>query len=50
MRFESDDQTEAYFKLWIILLFNRVFRGEEKDTNLIEKFTTKDELSGLLKI
>lgn len=47
---ESDDQTEAYFKRWIILLFDRVFRGEEKDTNLIEKLTTKDELSGLLNL
>jgi putative DNA primase/helicase len=47
---ESDDQTYAYFKRWIILLFDRVFQGEDKDTNLIEKLTTEEELSGLLNL
>jgi P4 family phage/plasmid primase-like protien len=47
---ESDDQTYAYFKRWIILLFDRVFLGEDKDTNLIGKLTTDEELSGLLNL
>jgi P4 family phage/plasmid primase-like protien len=47
---ESDDQTNAFFKRWIILHFYRIFRGEEKDTNLIEKLTTEEELSGLLNL
>jgi phage/plasmid-associated DNA primase len=47
---ESDDQTYAYFKRWIILLFDRVFQGEDKDTSLIEKLTTEEELSGLLNL
>ena len=47
---ESDDQTYAYFKRWIILLFDQVFRGKEKDTHLIEKLTTEEELSGLLNL
>jgi putative DNA primase/helicase len=47
---ESNDQTYAYFKRWIILLFDRVFQGEDKDTNLIEKLTTEGELSGLLNL
>jgi putative DNA primase/helicase len=47
---ESNDQTYAYFKRWIILLFNKIFQGEDKDTNLIEKLTTKEELSGLLNL
>ena len=47
---ESDDQTYAYFKRWIIILFDRVFQGEDKDTNLIEKLTVDEELSGLLNL
>ena len=47
---ESNDQTYAYFKRWIILLFNKIFQGENKDTNLIERLTTKEELSGLLSL
>jgi P4 family phage/plasmid primase-like protien len=47
---ESEDQSYAYFKRWIILLFDRVFQGEDKDTNLIEKLTTEEELSGLLNL
>jgi putative DNA primase/helicase len=47
---ESNDQTYAYFKRWIILPFDRVFQGEDKDTNLIEKLTTEKELSGLLNL
>jgi putative DNA primase/helicase len=45
---QSDDTTYAYFKRWIILIFDRVFMGENKDTILIEKLTTDGELSGLL--
>ena len=47
---ESNDQTYAYFKRWIILLFDKIFQGDEKDTNLIEKLTTDEELSGLLNL
>ena len=47
---ESNDQTYAYFKRWIILLFDKIFQGNEKDTNLIEKLTSDEELSGLLNL
>lgn len=47
---ESNDQTYAYFKRWIILLFDKIFQGKDKDTNLIEKLTTEEELSGLLNL
>jgi putative DNA primase/helicase len=47
---ESNDQTYAYFKRWIIILFDRIFQGEDKPANLIEKLTTEEELSGLLNI
>jgi phage/plasmid-associated DNA primase len=45
---ESEDQTYAYFKRWIILVFNKLFQGDERDTDLIDKLTTEEELSGLL--
>ena len=47
---ESDDQTYAYFKRWIILIFDRIFLGEEKDNNLIERLNTDKEISGLLNL
>jgi putative DNA primase/helicase len=47
---ESNDQTYAYFKRWIILVFDKVFQAENKDTNLIEKLTNEEELSGLLNL
>lgn len=47
---DSDDKSYAYFKRWLILSFDRVFHGITKDTNLINKLTTPDELSGLLNL
>jgi putative DNA primase/helicase len=47
---QSDDNTYADFKRWIIFSFDRIFQGETKDTNLIAKLTTEDELSGLLNL
>jgi hypothetical protein len=29
---ESNDQTYGYFKRWMILLFDKIFLGEDKDT------------------
>ena len=45
---EADDISYAYFKRWIILIFDRIFTNDNKDTNLINKLTTDEELSGLL--
>lgn len=47
---DSDDKSYAYFKRWLILSFDRVFQGTTKDTNLINKLTTPNELSGLLNL
>ena len=47
---DSDDKSYAYFKRWLILSFDKVFQGITKDTNLINKLTTPDELSGLLNL
>ena len=47
---DSDDKSYAYYKRWVILAFKRVFEGKIKDTNLISKLTTPEELSGLLNL
>jgi phage/plasmid-associated DNA primase len=41
---DTEDRTFAYYKRWIILKFEKVFR-ENKDTNLIDKLTTLEEPS-----
>jgi P4 family phage/plasmid primase-like protien len=47
---DSDDKSYAYYKRWLILSFEKVFQGMTRDTNLINKLTTPDELSGLLNL
>ncbi len=46
---ESEDETYAYYRRWLILEFSKVF-DDNKDTNLISKLTTQQELSGLLNL
>jgi putative DNA primase/helicase len=47
---DSDDKSHAYYKRWLILSFGNVFHGATKNTKLINKLTTSDELSGLLNL
>jgi len=47
---ESEDQTHAYYRRWLILEFEKVFDDENKDTKLTQKLTTPEELSGLLNL
>jgi P4 family phage/plasmid primase-like protien len=47
---DSDDKSYAYYKRWLILSFDKVFHGTSKDTNLINKLITPNELSGLLNL
>jgi putative DNA primase/helicase len=43
------DNSDAYFERWLVLPFERKFRGTARqDPNLTEKLTTPGELSGLL--
>jgi putative DNA primase/helicase len=44
---ESRDDTDAYFRRWIILNFPYKFEGEDCDPNIIDKLTTDEELSGM---
>jgi putative DNA primase/helicase len=47
---QSEDKTYAYFRRWIIFSFENVFEGKDDDPNLIDKITTKNEMSGLLNL
>ena len=44
----SPDESDAFFRRFMVFEFNRVFKEDEADPNIIEKLTTPDELSGLL--
>ena len=47
---DSEDMSYAYYRRWVILHFDKLFEGESKDTGLINKLTTPEELSGLLNL
>ncbi len=47
---ESDDRSYAYYRRWVILCFDKVFEGKIKNTDLIDKLATPQELSGLLNL
>ncbi|MFX0200583.1 MAG: phage/plasmid primase, P4 family [Candidatus Hodarchaeota archaeon] len=48
---ETEDDTDAYFRRWIILVFPNKFTEHtipKRDLNLLEKLSTPEELSGFL--
>ena len=45
---ETRDDTDAFFRRWIIIPFSNVFIGPKCDKHLHEKLTTPTELSGFL--
>jgi hypothetical protein len=45
---EALDDTDAFFRRWIIVTFPNVFNGENCDPYKLEKLVTDQELSGLL--
>jgi P4 family phage/plasmid primase-like protien len=45
---EAVDDTDAFFRRWIIISFPNQFLGHREDRNLLAKLTTPEELSGLL--
>jgi P4 family phage/plasmid primase-like protien len=47
---DSEDTSHAYYKRWLILHFEKTFTDGHKDTGLIRKLTTPEELSGLLNL
>jgi len=44
------DDTDAFFRRWTIVVFPKVFTGDNCDSNIIEKLTVPEELSSLLNI
>lgn len=44
---EVEDDTDAFFRRWIIINFPRQFTDEDKDPFILEKISTDEEMSGL---
>jgi len=47
---EVYDNTDAFFRRWVIITFPKIFKGDSCDPNILEKLTVPEELSGLLNI
>ena len=54
---ETDDKTHAFYRRWLIVTFDRTFASSEdpqdpnkKDTDILVKLTTREELSGFLNL
>jgi len=44
----TKDISEAFFRRWLIIEFPNSFKGKERDTNLLNKLTTQEELEGFV--
>jgi P4 family phage/plasmid primase-like protien len=47
---EAYDDTSAFFRRWIIMVFPNKFEGDNCDPYILSKLTTPEELSGLLNL
>lgn len=48
---DVDEVNDAFFQRWLVIDFDKTFRGtEEENKNLLDEITTPEELSGLLNI
>lgn len=45
---ETSDESEAFFRRWIYFLFPNTFEKEKANTDLRDRLTTAEELSGIL--
>jgi putative DNA primase/helicase len=43
----TSDETDAFFRRWIIIDFPNTFEGDAVDTDILNKITTPEELSGI---
>ena len=43
----TTDDSDAFYRRWLLVNFPNVFEGDEADTDLLEKITTAEELSGI---
>lgn len=44
----ADDDSDAFFRRWVIINFPYIFTGKKCDKKILEKLTTDKELSGIL--
>ena len=44
------DESSAFFRRWILIDFPNKFEGDRADPKILEKLTTREELSGLLNL
>ena len=47
---KTEDESDAFFSRLIIINFHNQFLGDKADPYLIDKLTTEEEMSGLLKV
>lgn len=47
---ESEDDSEGFYRRWVIIPFPNTFDTTDADPDLLEKLTTPEELSGLLNL
>lgn len=47
---EANDDSSAFFRRWIIIVFPKTFTGSNADPYILEKLTTEKELSGVLNL
>ena len=47
---EVRDDTSAFFRRWLIIVFPNTFTGNDADPHILDKCTAKEELSGLLNL
>ena len=47
---ETRDDTDAFFRRWILINFPNKFEGDKADPHILKKITTPEELSGLLNL
>jgi len=47
---DSEDQSDAFFRRWLIIPFTKVFKKEEQDPLLLAKLVSPSELSGFANV
>lgn len=47
---EAFDDSDAFFRRWLIVVFPNQFINDKADPNILQKLTTPEELSGLLNL
>jgi putative DNA primase/helicase len=47
---EATDDSDAYYRRYIIISFPNKFEGDKADLDLLQKLTTEEKLSGIFNI